>query len=187
MNRFYIYAHTKTTDNSVFYVGRGTGNRCANKRNRNPHWNHIVAKHGFFSEIIEDNLTSDEANIQEKFWINKFKMAGNKLCNLTDGGGGLSGRVRPEVEKESIRNALIGIKKPELVRQKMLGNKNALGMSHSDETKMKVSIAQKDKPKSEEHKQKLSEALKGRPLSPEHRAKVVAARLARTAKCNTEI
>jgi len=69
----------------------------------------------------------------------------------------------------------------------MLGNKNALGMSHSDESKMKVSIAQKDKPKSEEHKKKLSEALKGRPLSPEHRAKVVAARLARTAKCNTEI
>jgi hypothetical protein len=187
MNRFYIYAHTKTTDNSVFYVGRGTGSRCVNKRNRNPHWNNIVAKHGFFSEIIEDNLTSDKANIREKFWINEFRIAGNKLCNLTDGGGGLSGRARPEAEKESIRNALIGIKKPEIVRQKMLGNKNALGMSHSDEAKIKVSIAQKDKPKSEEHKQKLSEALKGRPLSPEHRAKVVAALLARKAKRNMEI
>ena len=44
MNNFYIYVHTKTTDNSIFYVGRGVGRRCTNKQNRNAYWNKIVAK-----------------------------------------------------------------------------------------------------------------------------------------------
>ena len=182
MNNFYIYVHTKTTDNSIFYVGRGVGRRCANVKNRNAHWNNIVAKHGFFAEIIESNLTSDEANEREKFWIKNFKDSGNKLCNLTDGGGGLAGRSRPEFEKQKISIALTGVKKSKQMREKMLGNKNSLGNSHSNEAKEKMSLALKGKPKNEEHKAKLSQALKGRPLSPERRAKVVTAILARKAK-----
>jgi hypothetical protein len=186
MSNFYIYVHTKTTDNSIFYVGRGTGRRCVSVKNRNAYWNNIVAKHGFFSEIIEDQLTSDEANQQEKFWIKKFREAGNKLCNLTDGGGGLAGRARPQLEKEKISASLTGVKKSESMRKKMLGNKNSLGKLHSNEAKQKVSLAQKGRPKSEEHKNKLRNALKGKPLSPEHRAKVVAAILARKAKKDME-
>jgi hypothetical protein len=182
MSNFYIYVHTKTTDNSIFYVGRGTGRRCTSVKNRNAHWNHIVAKHGFFSEIVEENLTSDEANEKEKLWIKNFRDAGNKLCNLTDGGGGLAGRVRPESEKQKISVALAGVSKSDSMRKKMLGNKNSLGKLHSDEAKEKMSLALKGKPKSEEHKAKLSQALKGKPLSPERRAKVVAAILARKAK-----
>jgi len=182
MNNFYIYVHTKTTDNSIFYVGRGVGRRCTNKQNRNAYWNNIVAKHGFFSEIIEKNLTSDEANEKEKFWIKNFRDSGNKLCNLTDGGGGLAGRLRSESEKQKISIALSGVKKSDEMRKKMLGNKNSLGNLHSDKAKEKMSLASKGRSKNEEHKAKLSKALKGRPLSPEHRAKVVAAILARKAK-----
>jgi len=182
MSNFYIYVHTKTTDNSIFYVGRGTGRRCTSVKNRNAYWSHIVAKHGFFAEIIEQNLSSDEANEKEKFWIKNFRESGSKLCNLTDGGGGLAGRVRPELEKQKISAAMTGVKKSESMRKKMFGNKNFFGKFHSDEAKEKVSLFQKGRPKNKEHKSKLSQALKGRPLSPEHRAKVVAAILARKAK-----
>lgn len=50
MTSFYIYVHTKTTDNSIFYVGRGNRNRFVRSDNRNKHWQNIVAKHGFLQK-----------------------------------------------------------------------------------------------------------------------------------------
>ena len=165
MTNFYIYVHTKTTDNSVFYVGRGNGRRLSRIDNRNKHWQNIVAKHGFFAEIIEENLSSDEANDREIYWIKKFKKEGCQLANITDGGAGTSGWKRSKEQCEKISKSLSGQKWDEQRRKNWLGNKNALGHKHTDEVKKAISELHKNKPKSKEHKQKLSSALKGRKLS----------------------
>jgi len=51
------------------------------------------------------------------------------------------------------------------------GGEGILGYSHGEETKEKVSIALRGKPKSEEHRKKLSEANKGKPKSEEQKKK----------------
>ncbi|CAB4141321.1 grpIintron_endo, group I intron endonuclease [uncultured Caudovirales phage] len=53
-----------------------------------------------------------------------------------------------------------------------LGGKGLFGYKHSNQTKKKLSEANKGKPLSEETKRKLSEANKGRTLSEEHKRKV---------------
>jgi hypothetical protein len=162
MNEFYVYIHTKTTDNKIFYVGRGKGNRKTVCQNRNDKWKKVVEEFGFFSEIIENNLSLQESIDLEKYWICKFKSDGIELCNLNNGGGGIGGRKRTEQEKQRIRAALIGIPKSEATKAKMIGNTNGKGL-RSDEFRAKMSLVMKGKPKSEEHKKKLSAALKNKP------------------------
>ena len=165
MTSFYIYVHTKTTDNSIFYVGRGNGCRMTRTDSRNKHWKNIVAKHGFFAEIIEDNLSSEQANEREIFWIKKFKDEGHQLANITVGGAGTSGWKRPKEQCERISQSLTGKKWDDARKKAWAGNTNALGCSRTDEQKEFVSNLHKNKPKSEEHRRKLSESLKGRKLT----------------------
>ena len=162
MNEFYVYVHTKTTNNQVFYVGRGKGHRKTVCQHRNNKWKQVVEECGFFAEIIENNLSLQESIDLEKHWISEFKKDGIELCNLNDGGGGLAGRKRTEDEKQRIKAALIGVPKSEAQKAKMIGNTNGKGL-RSDEFRAKMSLIMKGKAKSEEHKKKLSEALKNRP------------------------
>lgn len=180
-NNCYVYVHTKTTDNSVFYVGRGIGRRFISKTGRNKHWTNIVVKHGFFSEIIENELSVEESNEREIFWIKKFKEDGCILANIVLGGGGTLGRKKSPEEIASMKAKLIGQKWDEKRRQNWLGNKNGTG-TRSEETKKKMSEATKGKSKSDDHKVKLSNALKGRKLSPERCAQISLAVTARHAK-----
>ena len=59
------------------------------------------------------------------------------------------------------------------------GNTNRLGKkcAHSEETKLKIGLANKGKVMSDEAKHKLSEAAKGRIFSDEHKAKLSKAKL----------
>lgn len=172
MENFYVYIHTKTTDGSVFYVGRGKDRRFSSKRNRNNHWKNIVAKHGFFSEIIESNLTFEESNKREIFWIKSLREDGFILANITDGGGGVTGRKRTDEEKESIRIKNTGFRWSDERKKSWHGNKNAMGPK-SEATKTKLSLVLTGLNKSEEHKKKISETLKGRLWTEERKAKVV--------------
>lgn len=82
--RFYVYAHRRKTDGSIFYVGKGQGNRCNVSFGRNPWWHHIAEKHGWEVEILAGNLTNKEAMAREKLEIASRK----GLVNLTTGGEG---------------------------------------------------------------------------------------------------
>lgn len=173
MTSFYIYIHRKTTDNSVFYVGRGNRQRLLRTDGRNQHWHNIVKKHGFVAEVLERDLSSDEANEREKFWIARFRADGCILANVTNGGGGTCGWRRSEAQRQQLSASLTGFKWDAARKQSWQGNTNGVGYSHSEQAKQAISAAQKGKPKSDNHRKKLSAALKGRKLNltPEQKAK----------------
>jgi len=91
-NNFYIYLHKRADNNQVFYVGKGKNNRAWVKQHRSDYWNRIVQKYGLIVELYKTNLTEEESFIIEKDLIKKFGKT--NLCNLTDGGEGLSGMKR---------------------------------------------------------------------------------------------
>ena len=60
--RFYVYVH-KDAEGTVFYVGKGTGDR-AYSRDRPPEWNEYVSKKSgskFSVEIVRDRISEDNA------------------------------------------------------------------------------------------------------------------------------
>lgn len=90
---FYVYLHRRESDNSVFYVGKGMGNRSHSKKNRNNHWRNIVLKNGYKVEIVQAGMQEWWAFELEKDLIALYGR--ENLCNLTDGGEGSSGFVMP--------------------------------------------------------------------------------------------
>jgi hypothetical protein len=159
--QFYVYVHMKATDDSVFYVGKGCKYRYTTKQGRNEYWNRIVAKHGFVAEIVKDGLSFDEANACEIELIKQLRDQGCQLCNMTDGGEGCLGVKKTPEQKASISLKNKGKKRSDEAKAKMLGNKNALGATRSEETKAKMSASKKG-----------TNNLVGRPVSQETRNKI---------------
>lgn len=89
MNNFYIYFHINPLKNEVFYVGMGSGRRARVKSNRSASWKRVVAKYGYVIDIVETNLTQEEAITRERFYISFFgrrDLGKGNLVNHTDGG-----------------------------------------------------------------------------------------------------
>lgn len=99
---FYVYFHRKETDNEIFYVGKGKGKRAYIKNGRNSYWKNVFDKHGLVVEIHKSGLTEQEALDLEVLLIKELSEKGCKLCNLTDGGEGLSGYKFSEEGKQKI-------------------------------------------------------------------------------------
>lgn len=100
---FYVYEHIRPDTGMVFYVGKGQGSRYLAKTHRNKHWHHIVAKAGSFtSKKIVENIDEELALLAEQERIDQLKRLGVKLCNMTNGGEGTSGRVFSEESKRKI-------------------------------------------------------------------------------------
>ena len=137
MNNYYTYELIDSRNNVVFYVGKGKNNRMYY------HFNKVIKNNktiintklqnklksiyqndGFIIYNKIDATNEQDAFNLEKILIAKYKSENINLCNLTDGGEGISGHT----------------------------------FKHSEETKLKMSIISKDKPKSESHKKKLKEA-----------------------------
>ena len=187
MNQFYTYLHCRP-DGIPFYVGKGCAGRGHSRRshdfkqNRNQHHRNIVAKHGYENILVyvfpcdsEQQSLADE--IQQ---ISQLRRDGYDLCNMTDGGEGISGHQHTIEMRAKIGAA-------------SKGNKYALGYRHSSEARAKISaagvgrkvlvgkkqslesIAKRSaslmgrlsgmlgKKHSEETKKKMSEAKKGKP------------------------
>jgi hypothetical protein len=167
---YYVYQHRKKDTNEIFYVGKGKNKRYLEESNRNNYWNNIVCKHGFFAEILFENLNEELSLLVEMELIDKYKKLNINLCNLTNGGEGVSGLSHSE-------------------KSKKLMSKKALGKKISEETKKKISeywTGKKRKSFSEEHRKKISEKRKQQKmnvLSEETKKKIS---LANTGKKRTE-
>ena len=149
-NNYYVYLHIRSTDGTPFYVGRGTKNRSISKLHRSKHWHNIVNKYDYDVIFLEVNLTIDEANEKEIYWIKRIgrkDLNQGPLVNFTDGGEGCKGLIYTDEMRLKASNRQKG---------KSPGNK---GLKASDEIKEKLSIAAK-KRWTDEEKQKESERKK---------------------------
>lgn len=134
-NEYYVYLHRRTTDNKVFYVGKGKDKRAFDSYSRNAYWENTVNKHGLTVEIIYSKLSEEDALSLEKETIAVMRENfPDTLCNMTDGGEGISGykwldmskhnwnrlnRIPRTPEQQEIISAkLRGKKRPEDVRKK---------------------------------------------------------------------
>ena len=150
----YTYAHYKP-DGSIFYIGKGSGDRAYRTNHRNRYWKHIVAKHGSYTvNILAKWKTHEEALSHEVLLISCFKDMGYKLANLSDGGEGNSGyKATPETLTKMSASA----------KGKQSWAKGKKLKPHTDETKRQMSVAHKGKPKTEQHRLNISLGKKGLP------------------------
>jgi len=172
-----VYCHKRPTDGEVFYVGKGCGKRSTRTDNRNNHWHNVIKKHGGFDvEIVAKNLTEAEALKFEIALIKGLRDAGANLCNLTDGGEGLSGfrhskKTRERMKISNRGKAKSGHKLSKEHRQKLRMAK--LGRKLSKEHAQAAAKARIGRKVSVETGQKISRALTGKPLSEEHKRKLM--------------
>ncbi len=185
----YVYTHKRHDKNELFYIGIGINHDTyerAYKKGRNSIWNKIVKKTTYEVSIIHDKISWEEAQLIEKTLIKKYgriDLGTGILANLTDGGEGTPGRVRPveEIEKFSgEKNGSYGkswIKKEgekdlfvkrTLIEQYLLDGWKK-GRTISKETKEKNSNSHKGKKLSDEHKKKLGEKSRGHVKSDQER------------------
>lgn len=97
---FYVYTHRRADDGSVFYVGKGKGNRAWVSGGRSLFWQNVAAKHGLKVEVIFFG-TEEECFSVEKAKIAQLRDNGARIVNLTDGGEGSSNPAPHVIEKRS--------------------------------------------------------------------------------------
>jgi hypothetical protein len=104
--KYYTYIHTRNDTNSVFYVGKGSGQRYLWKYKRNNLWEKIVNKHGYTAHIVAYWNTEEEAFIHERELIKKYREEGLLLANFTDGGDGASGYRFTEEQRRNLSKSV---------------------------------------------------------------------------------
>ena len=163
VNKFYVYLHRKATDNSVFYVGKGTGKRAWKCTGRSQYWKNTAEKYGHIVDILFDNLSEEDAFQIEKDTILELRYFGNNLCNMTEGGEGLSGLKLSDEHKQKISKGNKGRVKSNIEREKL--SKALKGKKFSDDHILAMSISQTGKTHSDETKLKMSLTRKKRQIN----------------------
>lgn len=107
--------------------------------------------------VIEDNISCDQIDDREIYYIRKFREDGYKLKNLTDGGDGCIMSIPGVGEK--IRQANLGSKRSKESKKKM--SEARIGIKFTDEHKNNLSIARKKRKTTKETKDKCSKTSKG--------------------------
>jgi len=178
-----VYKHIRNDTNEVFYIGIGNEKRPYNKIDRNKYWHNIVNKVGYEIEILQENLSWEDAC---KVEINLIKKYGRKdignglLVNMTDGGEGFTGthtiNTKEKISKskiENYKNLELRKKLSKIAKDRLEDStKNPFyGKHHTTESKEKMRISALGKhiaenngmygvTMSNETKLKLSDSLK---------------------------
>lgn len=93
-NKYYVYAHFRKGQTNPFYVGKGSGNRLNQTGNRSEFWKRIVAKYGYESKILIDNLSEQDSYKIEIECIAMYKLLGFCEANFSLGGDGINVKKR---------------------------------------------------------------------------------------------
>jgi group I intron endonuclease len=173
-----IYKHTTPSGKAYIGLTKNFKERCyqhKHKRGYNacPALSAAIDKYGWDNikhEILISNLTLDQANRYEEFYIKEYDTLFPNGYNIRE--GGYQYKITEET-KAKISKTLTGRKTdPEVVakmteykrlpEQRKLAAEKQTGKKQSEETKLKKSIALKGKKHSEETRVRMSEAQKGK-------------------------
>ena len=137
------YASSGYRKDTPFHVGKGCFRRFKQVSDRNQKWKRIANKYGFTHEIVQDNMSEEDAFLLEMWLIAKFRHEGYDLANLTDGGEGNSGYRHTEAQRKKLSDAKIGMKMSDDFKrrcsERMRGTSIRKGKKASDETRRRMS------------------------------------------------
>lgn len=172
-----VYCHTNLI-NGKKYIGQtkygnnpqlrwryGTGYKNC------PIFYKAILKYGwdnFEHKILKNNLSKDEANNLEEYYIKLYNacVIDENNYGYNSNYGGNNHEVSPETkEKQSNRMKLLW--QSEEYKNKVIPQR--IGRTHSIESRQKMSKSHKNKSFSEEHKKHLSESKVGKLFSKEHK------------------
>lgn len=166
MNNCILYFHYNPVKQEIFYVGISNNTKRPFDITARSKWHKkIVKKYGYDVQIIRDDLTWEQACTLEIFWIKTIgrrNLKEGSLVNLTDGG---EGSVRWKMSKTT----------KEKISKANKGNQVRLGKKCSDESKQRMSAAQKGSKASEETKAKMRTSRIGYKHSEETKQKIAEA------------
>ena len=108
-----VYRHRTLDTKEVFYIGIGGYNRPYKKHGRTLYWKNIVNKHGYSIEILQNNLSWEEACELEELLILEYgrrDLNTGYLVNMTSGGEGIKNFKMSKQTKEKIKKSNKGRK-----------------------------------------------------------------------------
>lgn len=169
-NMAVVYQHSNKETKEIFYIGIGNQRRPHEKGRRGKFWVDYTSKHCYVVDIIHTDVNWDEAQAIERYLIafyGRRDLGLGTLVNMTDGGDGLK---NPSAEtRAKISYAAKNIS--EETRQKMrVSQRKSIRPKCSEETKLKIKMAQIGRPKSEDMKLRMSVSHTGKILSEQHKA-----------------
>lgn len=163
--RFYVYAYLRSKDSgngkrlTPYYIGKGARDRATSKQRTIP-----KPSNSSFIVYVQEGLTEQEAFSLEKYCIalyGRIDRGTGILRNLSDGGDGPSGVIFSEERRSQIAESSRGRAHPLEVRRKIadaqMGPKNHMwGKNVSQETREKISKANKGLRRSEESRRNIA-------------------------------
>jgi hypothetical protein len=172
MSKFYVYAYLRSKDSVLgksgtpYYIGKGSGNRSHVKHHTSmptDHNNIIFIKTGLSEQQALD-LEIELINHYERKDLNT-----GILHNRTNGGEGIS---NPSFETREKMSHAKRNESPETRLKRSIAAKNRIRTSLSEETKKRISEANKGRKRTNSSKEKMSNCKKGQVLSEEHKNKI---------------
>ena len=172
---YYVYLYKNPSNNSPIYVGKGQRKRAYYYEGHNIFLKNTIKKYGKpIIEFVAECVSQSAAFALEKkliAQIGRKDLGLGPLCNLTNGGEGISGHKRSEEFKQTMRNRVISEETRKKISETAKGKKmsiearkkmseNAKKRKFSKETRIKIGIKSKERIRSELTKQRVAKSVK---------------------------